>query len=59
MEQFLNIFEIKTINFIETGNLIAEYSISYLLKQRFMGKPDMSHFDFRLKTLITFVKIIR
>ena len=59
MVQFLNIFEIKTINFIETGHLIVEYFISYLLKQRFMGKPDMPHFDFRLKTLITFVKIIR
>ena len=59
MEQFLNTFEIKTINSIETGYLIVEYLISYLLKQRIMGKPDMPHFDFHLRTLITFVKIIR
>ena len=57
MEHFLNDFEIKTINLIETGNLIVEYFISYLLKQRFMGKSEMPHFDFGLK--ITFVKIIR
>ena len=59
MEQFLKIIEIKTINFKETGHLIVEYFISYLFKQRFKGKPDMPHFDFGPKTLITFVKIIR
>ena len=59
MEQFMNIFEIKTIKIIEKGHLIVKYLISYLLKQRFMGKPELPHFDFLIKTLITFVKIIR
>ena len=59
MEQFMNIFEIKTIKIIEKGHLIVKYLINYLLKQRFMGKPDLPHFDFLIKTLITFVKIIK